>query len=163
MIRRPPRSTLSSSSAASDVYKRQVQMSEIFEETAKNEKEHAKIWFKLLHEGIGETYDNLEDAANGENYEWTEMYKEFAQVAKEEGFDHIAKLFEGVGSIEKHHEERYRDLRLNIEKDKVFKREDDVIWKCGNCGHILISKEAPQMCPVCSHPKAYYRLDLKSY
>ncbi len=141
-----------------------VQIAELFEETANNEKEHAKIWFKLLHGGeVPTTTANLLDAAEGENYEWTDMYAEFARVAKEEGFDHIAFLFEKVGEIEKHHEERYRKLLSNIEGDLVFSRDGDCIWQCGNCGHIVIGKKAPEICPVCDHPKAYFRELAQNY
>jgi rubrerythrin len=139
-----------------------VQISKLFEETAKNEKEHAKIWFKLLN-GIGTTEENLLHAAEGENYEWTDMYAEFAKVAKEEGFDHIAFLFEGVGKIEKEHEERYRKLLSNIEGGLVFSREGDAIWECSNCGHIHIGPNAPQMCPVCAHPRDHFQLRAENY
>ena len=134
-----------------------VQIANIFEETANNEKEHAKIWFKLLHDGdIPTTEVNLLDAAEGENYEWTDMYAEFAKVAKEEGFDRIAYLFEAVGKIEKEHEERYRKLLENVKEGKVFNKEGKVAWICGNCGHIHFGEAAPEICPVCSHPKAYF-------
>ncbi|MBO7086377.1 MAG: rubrerythrin family protein [Bacilli bacterium] len=132
-----------------------VQIANIFEETANNEKEHAKLWFKALG-GIGDTKENLLAAAEGENYEWTEMYKEFAQVAREEGFDKIAAQFEGVALIEKRHEERYRKLLANVEGGLVFSKDDDTIWECANCGHIHIGKEAPLVCPVCAHPQAYF-------
>ncbi|MGM9642092.1 MAG: rubrerythrin [Eubacteriales bacterium] len=135
-----------------------VQIAELFEETANNEKEHAKIWFKLLHDGdVPTTAANLLDAAEGENYEWTDMYAEFARVAREEGFTRIAYLFEKVGEIEKHHEERYRKLLANVEGDVVFSREGDCVWQCSNCGHIVIGKKAPEKCPVCDHPRAYFR------
>lgn len=141
-----------------------VQIAELFEETARNEKEHAKIWFKLLHGGsIPATTENLADAANGENYEWTDMYKTFAEEARAEGFDHIAALFEGVGAIEKHHEERYRKLLANIEGDLVFSRDGDCVWQCGNCGHIVVGKKAPEVCPVCVHPKSYFRIEAANY
>lgn len=141
-----------------------VQISKIFEETSRNEKEHAKIWFKKLHEGgISTTTVNLEDAAAGEHYEWTEMYPEFAKIAKEEGFDDIAKLFEGVAAIEKHHEERYKKLLENVENGLVFSRDGDKIWQCDNCGHIYIGKEAPEICPVCDHPKAYFMIKAENY
>jgi rubrerythrin len=141
-----------------------VQIAEIFEETANNEKEHAKIWFKLLHDGdVPTTAANLLDAAEGENYEWTDMYAEFAKVAKEEGFDRIAYLFDAVGKIEKEHEERYRKLLSNVEGDLVFSRDGDCIWQCANCGHIHVGKKAPEMCPVCAHPKAYFKLLAKNY
>ena len=130
-------------------------LSKIFEETANNEKEHAKLWFKALG-GIGDTSENLLAAAEGENYEWTEMYKEFAKVAREEGFDKIAAQFEGVALIEKRHEERYRKLLANIKGGLVFSKDGDTIWECANCGHIHIGKEAPLECPVCAHPQAYF-------
>jgi len=138
-------------------------IAELFEETANNEKEHAKLWFKLLHGGIGSTAENLKDAAAGENYEWTDMYAEFAKVAKEEGFDHIAFLFEGVAAIEKEHEERYLKLLDNVENDLVFSKDGDAIWKCMNCGHIVIGKKAPEVCPVCAHPKAYFCVKAENY
>ena len=141
-----------------------VQIAELFEATANNEKEHAKIWFKLLHDGsIADTATNLADAAAGENYEWTDMYATFAKEAKEEGFDHIAFLFEEVAKIEKEHEERYRKLLDNIERKIVFSRDGDSIWECGNCGHIVIGKDAPEICPVCDHPKAHFRLRATNY
>ena len=141
-----------------------VQIAKIFEETANNEKEHAKIWFKLLHEGgIPDTPANLLDAATGENYEWTDMYDRMAKEAKEEGFDHIAFLFESVGKIEKEHEERYRKLLKNVEDEIVFSREGDKIWQCSNCGHIVVGKQAPEMCPVCAHPKAYFEIKAENY
>ena len=141
-----------------------VQIAAIFEETAANEKEHAKIWYKLLHGGsVGSTLDNLVDAANGENYEWTDMYARFAEDAKAEGFDEIAFLFEEVGKIEKEHEERYRKLLANIQGDLVFSREGDVIWQCSNCGHICVGKKAPELCPVCAHPQAYFQIKAENY
>lgn len=141
-----------------------VQISKIFEETANNEKEHAKIWFKYLHGGeIPETLHNLKDAADGENYEWTDMYATFAKEAKEEGFDELAILFEMVGKIEKHHEERYRKLLANIEKGEVFKKVGENMWECSNCGHVHIGKSAPQLCPVCKHPQAYFFLKAQNY
>ncbi len=139
-----------------------VQISNLFLETAENEKEHAKIWFKLLH-GIGTTAENLLDAAKGENYEWTEMYAQFAKEAHEEGFEDIARLFEGVAAIEKEHEERYRKLLANVEGKMVFSKEGEAIWQCSNCGHIVIGKEAPEMCPVCSHPQAYFQVKAENY
>ncbi|WP_066685705.1 rubrerythrin [Christensenella intestinihominis] len=140
------------------------QIASIFEETAGNEKEHAKIWFKLLHEGdIPDTAANLKDAADGENYEWTDMYATFAKEAKEEGFDRIAFLFEMVGKIEKEHEERYRKLVENLENGLVFSRDGDRIWQCANCGHIVIGPKAPQMCPVCAHPQAYFQIKAENY
>ena len=140
-----------------------VQIAQLFEETANNEKEHAKMWFKLLHDGIGTTLENLEDAAAGENYEWTDMYATFAKEAKEEGFDKIAYLFEAVGEIEKEHEARYRKLAGNIEEGIVFSREGDTIWQCSNCGHIHIGKKAPEVCPVCDHPQAYFLIKSENY
>jgi rubrerythrin len=141
-----------------------VQIAHLFEETAGNEKEHAKIWFKLLHgNDIPATAENLLDAALGENYEWTDMYAGFAKTAKEEGFDRIAFLFEGVAKIEKEHEERYRKLLANINDDLVFSRDGDRIWKCSNCGHIVVGRKAPELCPVCSHPKAYFEIKAENY
>ncbi len=140
-----------------------VQIAALFEETAANEKEHAKIWFKLLHDGIGTTTDNLKDAAAGENYEWTDMYATFAKEAKEEGFDHIAFLFEEVAKIEKEHEERYKKLLANIEEGKVFQRETKVAWKCANCGHIHEGTDAPGICPVCEHPQSYFEIKAENY
>ncbi len=141
-----------------------VQIQNIFLETSGNEKAHAKIWFKALHgDAVPDTMTNLEDAANGENEEWTDMYAEFASVAREEGFDSIAELFDGVGAVEKAHEERYRKLMERIEAGEVFKRDDVCVWKCGNCGHIHIGKEAPEMCPVCAHPREYFELQSDNY
>lgn len=141
-----------------------VQIAKIFEETAANEKEHAEIWFKLLHDGaVPDTMTNLADAAAGENYEWTDMYAGFAKTAREEGFTHIAALFDLVGKIEKEHEERYRKLLQNMKDGIVFSREGDTIWQCSNCGHIIIGKKAPEMCPVCSHPKAYFQIKAENY
>ena len=139
------------------------QIAAIFTETAANEKEHAKLWFKLLHGGIPSTLENLADAANGENYEWTDMYSEFAKVAREEGFDYIATLFEGVAAIEKEHEERYRKLIANIEGGLVFSRDGDVVWQCANCGHICVGKKAPELCPVCAHPQSYFQIKAENY
>ena len=140
------------------------QIAELFLETAENEKEHAKMWFKELHGGdIPDTLENLNDAAAGENYEWTDMYKEFAETAKEEGFTRIAKLFEMVAEIERHHEERYRKLIENIEEGLVFSRDDDRIWQCRNCGHIVIGKKAPEVCPVCAHPKSFFEIKKENY
>ena len=133
-----------------------VQIAQIFE------KEHAKIWFKLL-EGIGTTAENLEAAAQGENYEWTDMYAKMAQEAREEGFDHIAFLFEEVGKIEKEHEERYRKLLANVEGGLVFSREGDMVWQCANCGHIHVGKQAPQVCPVCAHPQSFFQIKADNY
>ena len=140
------------------------QIASIFEETAKNEKEHAEIWFKLINGGqMPETLNNLTDAAAGENYEWTDMYSGFAKTAKEEGFDHIAFLFEHVAEIEKEHQNRYRKLISNINEGIVFSREGDTIWQCRNCGHIIIGKEAPGICPVCSHDKGYFQIKPENY
>jgi rubrerythrin len=141
------------------------QIAGIFEETAKNEKEHAELWFKYLHDGtIPTTTQNLSDAAGGENYEWTEMYAEFAKVAKEEGFIQLAALFESVGKIEKSHEERYRNLLKNIEDGIVFSRDENLtVWKCRNCGHIHVGKKAPLVCPTCAHPQAYFEILSKNY
>ena len=140
-----------------------VQIANLFMETAENEKEHAKIWFKLLNDGIKDTATNLKDAAAGENYEWTDMYAEFAKDAREEGFDHIAYLFEEVAKIEKEHEERYLKLLENVEGGLVFSRDEEKIWKCSNCGHIVIGKEAPEVCPVCTHPRAYFEIKAENY
>ena len=140
------------------------QIAAIFEETAQNEKEHAKLWFKYLEGGaIKETLKNLEDAANGENYEWTDMYDRMAIEAEEEGFTEIAAKFRGVLAIEKHHEERYRKLLKNIEDGIVFSRDGDCIWKCRNCGHIVIGKKAPEVCPVCNHPKSFFEINAENY
>ena len=141
-----------------------VEISDIFRETAGNEKEHAEIWFKLLKGGeMLPTLENLEDAAEKENYEWSEMYKSFAEEARKEGFDRIAVLFEKVGNIEKEHEERFRKLAGNISEGIVFSRDGDTVWICRNCGHVLIGKKAPEMCPVCSHPKAYFEMKCENY
>ena len=141
-----------------------VQIAAIFEETAKNEQEHAKIWFKLLHGGsIGSTAENLLAAAEGENYEWTDMYYEFAKVAREEGFDDIAKLFDGVAAIEKEHEERYRAILEKLNTETIFVSEEVQIWICTNCGHIHVGKKAPEMCPVCQHPKSYFQKKVNAY
>ncbi|MCF0201006.1 MAG: rubrerythrin family protein [Bacteroidales bacterium] len=140
------------------------QIADLFEETANNEREHAKIWFKLLHEGeVPDTMTNLKDAAAGENYEWTDMYAKMAETAREEGFTRIAKLFEMVGQIEKEHEARYLRLLQNIEEGIVFSREGDMIWQCSNCGHIVVGKKAPEKCPVCEHPKSYFQLKAENY
>ena len=153
--------TYFASKAKKDGYE---QIAAIFEETALNEKEHAKIWFKELNGGaIPSTVDNLKSAADGENYEWTDMYDEFAKVAREEGFDRIANLFEGVGKIEKEHEERFRKLLDNVENGLVFSKDGDKIWKCRNCGHIVIGKEAPKVCPVCAHPQSYFEIKNENY
>lgn len=140
-----------------------VQIASLFEETARNEKEHAKIWFKLLHGGIPSTIENLKDAAAGENYEWTDMYKTFAEEARAEGFDEIADLFDGVGAIEKVHEDRYRKLLANIEGGLVFSRDEEQIWQCNNCGHIVIGKKAPEVCPVCDHPQAHFLISPQNF
>ena len=140
------------------------QMAAIFAETAGNEKEHAKLWFKLLHGGgVPDTMTNLLDAAAGENYEWTEMYAEFAKTAREEGFEDIARQFEGVAAVEKEHEERYRKLAANIENGAVFTKDGEKVWICRNCGHVHIGKEAPEVCPVCAHPRAYFELRAQNY
>ena len=140
------------------------QISALFLKTADNEKEHAKMWFKELHGGeIPETTINLEDAAAGENYEWTDMYATFAKEAREEGFAEIAAKFEMVGAIEKGHEARYRKLLKNIEDEVVFSRDGDCVWQCSNCGHIVIGKKAPELCPVCNHPKSYFELHQENY
>ncbi|MBQ9174343.1 MAG: rubrerythrin family protein [Bacteroidales bacterium] len=153
--------TFYASKAKKDGY---VQISNIFEETAKNEKEHAEIWFKYLHDGkVPSTEVNLKDAADGENFEWTDMYERMAKEADEEGFTEIAEKFRMVGAIEKHHEERYRKLLKNIEDKVVFSRDGDCIWQCSNCGHIVVGKEAPELCPVCAHPKAYFQLLAENY
>ncbi|MDY3971555.1 MAG: rubrerythrin family protein [Clostridia bacterium] len=152
--------TYYASKAKKDGY---VQIAQLFEETANNEKEHAKMWFKLLNGGIGDTAENLADAATGENYEWTEMYATFAKEAREEGFDHIANLFEGVAKIEKAHEERYRKLLANVEGKAVFSKDGDAIWECANCGHIHIGKDAPEICPICAHPQSYFKLRAENY
>ena len=151
--------TYFASQAKKDGYE---QIAAIFEETAQNEKEHAKMWFKELN-GIGSTAENLKAAADGENYEWTDMYDEFAKVAKEEGFDRIAYLFEAVGKIEKEHEERFKKLLENVEEGKVFEAGEVKIWKCRNCGHIVVGTKAPEICPVCNHPKAYFEIKAENY
>ena len=153
--------TYYASKARKDGY---VQIANLFEETAANEKEHAKIWFKLLHGGeIPTTAENLLDAANGENYEWTDMYANMAREAREEGFNDIAFLFEKVGEIEKTHEERYRKLLSNVQDGVVFSRDGDMIWECSNCGHIVIGPKAPAVCPVCKHPQAYFQIKAQNY
>lgn len=153
--------TFYASKAKKDGYE---QIASIFEETAQNEKEHAKMWFKLLHNGaIPSTEENLLDAADGENYEWTDMYDSFAKTAEEEGFDHIAFLFKEVGKIEKEHEERYRKLLKNVEDKLVFTKDGDSIWQCRNCGHIVIGKSAPEVCPVCNHPQSYFEIKKENY
>lgn len=153
--------TYFASKAKKDGYE---QIAAIFEETANNEKEHAKMWFKELHGGVvPSTIDNLIDAANGENYEWTDMYKSFSETAKEEGFDDIAELFKMVGDIEKHHEERYLTLLKKVEDNLVFETEEETIWICRNCGHVYRSKEALEVCPVCKHGKAYQEKRATNY
>lgn len=139
------------------------QIAAIFQETSDNEKEHAKIWYKLLHDGVADTMTNLKDAAAGENYEYTDMYKKFAKEAREEGFNEIAELFEKVGEIEKHHEERYLKLVENIEKGMVFKGDGVTVWKCRNCGYIHIGDSAPEVCPVCNHPQSYFEIQAENY
>lgn len=151
--------TYYASKAKKDGYQ---QIAAIFEETANNEKEHAKIWFKLL-EGIGSTEENLKAAAAGEHYEWTQMYSDFAKVAKEEGFDDIAELFEGVAAIEKHHDERYNALLKNIEDGIVFEKSNVTVWKCRNCGHVHVGEKAPDVCPVCKHPQSYFEVNADNY
>jgi rubrerythrin len=152
--------TYYASKAKKDGY---VQIADLFAETAGNEREHAKIWFKLLHGGVGDTLDNLKDAAAGENYEWTDMYATFAKEAREEGFEEIAELFDGVAKIEKEHEERYRQLARNIEQNQVFERAEVVVWKCANCGHIHVAAKAPEVCPVCAHPRSYFQIKAENY
>jgi rubrerythrin len=151
--------TYFASKAKKDGYE---QIASLFLETADNEKEHAKIWFKLLG-GIGTTAENLLAAAEGENYEWTDMYARFAKEAREEGFEEIAQLFEGVGAIEKEHEERYRKLLSNVQGGLVFSKDGDMIWQCRNCGHIVVGKQAPEVCPVCAHPQAYFQVKAENY
>ena len=138
------------------------QMSAIFQETADNEKEHAKMWFKELN-GIGNTSQNLKSAADGENYEWTDMYEGFAKTAEEEGFPELAAKFRLVGAIERHHEERYRKLRDNIEAKEVFEKSEVKVWKCRNCGHIVMGTAAPEVCPTCNHPQSYFELNAENY
>lgn len=153
--------TYYASKARKDGYE---QIAALFEETAKNEQEHAKLWFKYLHGGeVAETMENLKDAAAGENYEWTDMYARMAEEAREEGFTEIAKKFELVAAIEKHHEERYLRLLKNIEEGIVFSRDEDRIWKCRNCGHIVIGKKAPKLCPTCMHEQSFFEIDAQNY
>lgn len=153
--------TYYASKAKKDGYE---QIAAIFEETANNEKEHAKLWFKELHGGIiPDTKENLLDAANGENYEWTDMYDEFAKVAREEGFERLANLFEGVAKIEKEHEERYRKLLKNIDDKVVFSKDEECIWVCRNCGHVVVGKYAPEVCPVCNHPQSFFEMKSNNY
>ncbi len=151
--------TYFASQARKDGY---IQIANIFEDTAANEREHAKIWYRILN-GIGSTTDNLLTAAEGENYEWTDMYAGFAKEAREEGFESIATLFELVGNVEKEHEERYRKLLANVEGGLVFTKEGDAIWQCLNCGHIVIGKAAPLLCPVCGHSQAYFQVKAENY
>ena len=152
--------TYFASKAKKDGYE---QIAAIFTETAENEKEHAKMWYKLLNGGIGTTEENLEAAAAGENYEWTDMYAGFAKTAREEGFDQIAALFEGVAEIEKEHEKRYLALLENCREGKVFSKDGDTIWQCRNCGHICVGKKAPEVCPVCAHPQSYFQVKPENY
>ena len=153
--------TYYASKAKKDGYE---QIAALFEETAGNEKEHAKMWFKLLHDGnVPDTMTNLKDAADGENYEWTDMYVEFARVAQEEGFEDIARKFRAVAEIEKHHEERFKKLLKNIEDKVVFSNDEDTIWICRNCGHIVVGKYAPEVCPVCNHPQSYFERKANNY
>ena len=152
--------TYYASKAKKDGY---VQISDLFMKTANNEREHAKLWFKLLHDGMPSTVENLKDAAAGENYEWTDMYATFAKEAREEGFTEIAEMMEGVAKIEKHHEERYRKLLANIEGNVVFAKDCVVVWECLNCAHLHVGSEAPEVCPVCNHPKSYFALDVENY
>ena len=153
--------TYYASKAKKDGYE---QIAAIFEETANNEKEHAKMWFKELHGGdVPTTTENLKEAADGENYEWTDMYENFAKEAEEEGFTQIAAKFRMVAAIEKHHEERYRKLLKNIEDEVVFSKDEDCIWICRNCGHIVVGKKAPKVCPVCAHPQSYFELKSENY
>ena len=153
--------TYFASKARKDGYE---QIAAIFEETANNEKEHAKLWFKLLNGGeISDTMDNLRAAAEGENYEWTDMYAKMAEEAEAEGFNDIARRFRAVAAIEKHHEERYRRLLQNIEEGIVFSREGDTVWLCRNCGHLHIGKKAPEVCPVCHHKRSLFEIEAKNY
>ena len=153
--------TYYASQAKKDGY---VQIAQIFEETAKNEQEHAKLWFKLLHGGAVPTTEvNLQDAANGENFEWTDMYDSFAKTAEEEGFPELAVKFRMVAEIEKHHEERYRALLHNVEAQEVFKKSEVKVWECRNCGHIVVGEKAPEVCPVCAHPQAYFEVHAENY
>jgi rubrerythrin len=153
--------TFFASKAKKDGYE---QIAAIFTETADNEKEHAKMWYKELHGGaVEDTVTNLEAAADGENYEWTDMYKGFAETAREEGFEELAVKFEEVAMIEKSHEERYRKLLDNVKNERVFSRDGDKIWVCRNCGHIVVGKSAPEVCPVCSHPQAYFEIKAENY
>ena len=140
------------------------QIAALFQETADNEKEHAKLWFKLLHgDDVPSTIENLKDAASGENFEWTNMYERMAKEAREEGFERIAFLFDGVAKIEKEHEERYLKLLENVENGLVFSKDGERIWKCRNCGHIVVGKSAPEVCPICAHPKAFFEIKAENY
>ncbi len=153
--------TYYASKAKKDGY---VQIAALFEETAKNEQEHAKLWYKYLNGNkINGTAQNLKDAAEGENFEWTNMYDRMAKEAREEGFDEIADQFEGVAAIEKHHEERYLKLLKNVEEKQVFSKDGDCIWQCSNCGHLVIGKEAPAICPVCKHAQSYFQIEARNY
>lgn len=152
--------TFFASKAKKDGY---VQIAKIFEETAANEKEHAKIWFKLLNGGIDDTAANLKAAAEGENYEWTDMYDSFAKTAEEEGFPELAQKFRLVGEIERHHEERYRALLRNVETAKVFEKSEVKVWECRNCGHIVVGTKAPDVCPTCNHPQSYFEVHAENY
>ena len=153
--------TYFASKAKKDGY---VQIAAIFEETAKNEQEHAKIWYKILNGGqVSDTATNLKDAAAGENYEWTDMYAGFAETAREEGFTEVARLFDAVAAIEKEHEERYKKLLSNVENGLVFSKDGDAVWQCSNCGHIVVGKNAPQVCPVCAHPQSYFQVRAENY
>lgn len=152
--------TYFASKAKKDGY---VQISKIFEETANNEKEHAKIWYKLLNNGVADTAENLLAAAEGENFEWTDMYARMAKEADEEGFPEIAAKFRMVGQIEKEHEARYHKLLANVKGGLVFSKDGDKVWQCSNCGHIVVGKEAPQLCPVCAHPQAYFEIKAENY
>ena len=153
--------TYFASKAKKDGYE---QIAAIFEETANNEKEHAKMWYKELHGGsVPSTIDNLKEAADGENYEWTDMYEEFAKTAEEEGFKALALKFRQVGAIEKHHEERFRKLLKNIDDEVVFSRDEEKIWICRNCGHVVVGKKAPEICPVCAHPQSYFEIKAENY
>lgn len=152
--------TYFASKAKKDGYQ---QIAAIFEETAANEREHAKMWYKLINGGIDSTLENLGHAAEGENYEWTDMYEDFAKTAEEEGFTELAHKFRLVAAIEKHHEERYRALLRNVETAEVFKRSEIKVWECRNCGHIVVGKEAPEVCPVCNHPQSYFEIHAENY
>ena len=152
--------TYFASKAKKDGYE---QIAALFLKTADNEKEHAKLWYKELHDGIGSTVDNLKDAADGENYEWTDMYEGFAKTAEEEGFTELAEKFRLVAAIEKNHEERYRALLKNIEMQEVFKKSEVKVWECRNCGHIVVGTEAPELCPACSHPQSFFEVEAKNY